>query len=227
MNPHQIKAWIDVVQGLITIAATLLGGFWVWSKFVLERGLIPPSQMTISLRKLASSDSATMVELEVGIHNKGSSALVVCDLRIRLRYLNNDDEIEVFNDPKKTVYGRVNFLHAHDFDSDKRDLKEGDRSDFPPLAHGEFLLIPYDTFVQPGVEQKYTFVTALPQTASYVLARSSFRYEMRPSRTQLRILRLSRKLGMFQYSLDHVREPHTVEKSFNIRDQGLKPTMPE
>jgi hypothetical protein len=84
------------------------------------------------------------------------------------------------------------------------------------LASGEFLVVPYDTFVQPGVEQIYSFVTALPPEASYLLARATFRYQLRPSPMQKGILWVSRKMGILQYSLHHVSEPHTIEKSFRI-----------
>jgi hypothetical protein len=44
---------------------------------------------------------------------KGSSALVVADLSIRLRYLKEDDEIKVIDDEESALFGRVNFPHAH------------------------------------------------------------------------------------------------------------------
>jgi hypothetical protein len=235
MDPHKIKAWIDVIQGLMTLVATLIGGFWVWTKFVLERGLLPPSQMDISSRTLGSSESAAIVELEVHIHNKGSSALIVTDLRLRLRYLGQDDVIEVIEDSAKSAYGRANFPHEfvlNRIGADKRDVKLGVKKgiqsaakqevraavkdDIPQLASGEFLIVPYDTFVQPGVVQMYSFVTALPRRASCLLARASFRYQLRPSKMQLKILKIGRKLGMLQYSLHHVNVPHTIEKSFKV-----------
>jgi hypothetical protein len=221
MNPNYIKDWIDVAQGLVTVAAMLIGGFWAWSRLVVERGLIPPSQMDLALRTMGSSESATIVEIAVRLHNKGSSALVVTDLRVRLRYLNDDDDIQLIDAPEKAAFGRVNFPHAHVLNrigAEERVANAQIRDHDSRLGRGEFLLVPHDTFVQPGVDQLYTFVTALPRTSSYVLARASFRYEVRPSRMQLRILRISRKVGMIQYSLDHVREPHTIERSFKIGD---------
>ncbi len=223
MEPDRIKSWIQVIQGLITIAASLIGGFWAWSRFVVERGLLPPSQMDLSLRTIGSSESATMVEIAVQISNKGSSALVVNDLRIRLRYLDANDEIQVVDQSGKPAFGRVTFPHAHVLNrvgAEERLAKPRTHSQDLRLRPGEFLLIPYDTFVQPGVEQLYTFVTALPRTCSYILVRASFRYEVRPSRMQLGVLRISRRVGMLQYSLDHVREPHTIEKSFKIGGDG-------
>jgi hypothetical protein len=219
---YALKTWLDILKALITIIAALLGGVWVWCKFVVERGLLPPSEMDGDLRTAGSSALARVIEVAVRIKNKGGAALVVTDLRIRLRFLNKDEIISVFDDPKQpTTFGRVKFLHAHVLNGvgDEPRIfllpdggKHGDGT--VSLGRGEFLLIPYDTFVQPGVCQTYTFVTALPLTAAYVLTHASFRYEARPSRTQLMVLRISRKLGILQYSLDHIRKPHTFERVF-------------
>ncbi|HUB18599.1 MAG TPA: hypothetical protein VL990_08185 [Acidobacteriaceae bacterium] len=226
-NPQAIRAWIDVVQGLVTLTATLLGGLWAWSKFIVERGLVPPSQLEISLRKLGTPASSDMLEVEVDVTNKGSSALIICDLRVRLRYLNDDDIITVVDDAGSAAFGRVNFLHAHVVVP-----RLGSQSQEPaphataPLSSGEFWIVKYDTFVQPGVQQRYTFTTLLPGSAIYALARASFRYQMRPSRLQLAILAISRRLGMIQYSLNNITKPHTVEKTFNLREAQPASTLP-
>ena len=223
MDANHIKIWIGIVQSLITMAGLLLGGLWAWTRFVLERGLMPPSQMDISLRVLGSFQSSTLIEIGVEIANKGSSALIVCDLRARLRYIDEIDKVEVADtQPDKGTFGRVNFPHAgviNGIGAEKRTLKDSRTSEDIILGSGEFLIVPYDTFVQPGVAQLYTFVTALPNTSMYLLARSSFRYQLRPSKMQLRILRVSRKLGLLQYSLNHVRVPHTVERTFKIENE--------
>jgi hypothetical protein len=219
MDPKDIKAWIDVAQGVITIAATLLAGLWAWIRFVLERGLMPASQMDISVSLLGRSATATIMEVEVQIGNKGSSALVVTDLRIRLRYADQDDAIRLIDQPGESAYGHVAFPHAGVLDgigAKKREVKGKLRDEVVQLGSGEFLVVPYDTFVQPGVDQMYSFVTALPPTAAYLLARASFRYQLRPSDAQLEILGIGRELGIIQYSLKHVKEPHTVEKSFAV-----------
>jgi hypothetical protein len=221
MDPKGLKDWIDVVKELAAIIAALVAGFWAWSRFVIERGLLPPSEMNLDLQIVGSSDVSKVVEATIRIRNKGTSALIVTDLRIRLRYLNDDDRVDVIDDPTLAAFGRVRFPHAHvlnEVGATERAVKQVETVAHREsrLGSGEFLLVPYDTFVQPGVEQPYSFVTALPAKSAYVLARASFRYEMRPSAMQLWFLRVSRRLGMLQYSLEHIRKPHTIERSFKI-----------
>lgn len=182
MQAASVYPWLQVAESALRITAILIGGFWVWSRFVLERGLLPPSQMNISLRTLGSSESGVLIEVAVSIQNQGTSALVVSDLRVRLGYLNQNDTIRIIDDTGSDAYGRLSFPHTHD--PGRRDDPDRARvqQDRGSLRRGEFRIVPYDTFVQPGVEQIYTFVTALPATAAYVLARASFRYELKPGR---------------------------------------------
>jgi hypothetical protein len=82
-----------------------------------------------------------------------------------------------------------------------------------------FSILEYDTFVQPGVDQVYTLVTAVPASTTYVLVWSSFQYAQHPSLLQRFILFLSRRLGLLQYSLRHVGKPHTIERVFRIAEE--------
>lgn len=77
-------------------------------------------------------------------------------------------------------------------------------------------LIAHDTFVLPGVDQVYTFPTALPQNVAFILAWSSFEYEIKLNSFNSRIFRISRRWGLIQYSLTHIEEPHTREHVFKF-----------
>jgi hypothetical protein len=78
-------------------------------------------------------------------------------------------------------------------------------------------IVSYDTFVQPGVSQAYSFVTALPGSASYILVYSSFRYGVHARYLERLTLRIARMLGIIQYSLAHVTQAHTAQRVFNLR----------
>ena len=228
---QETKNTVDVLKSLATIVGVLIAGLWAWSRFVLERGIIPPSQLDLSLRTISRLQDALVLEAEVRIENKGSSNLIIDDLRLRLRHTRRGEPLRVETDMRNPAYGRLAFPHAGVYrlatvpkrsrgskgkdpvlltDVSQEVLKEYNEKDV--LGTGEFLILPYKTFVQPDVTQLYTFITALPADAEHVLARASFRYEIKPKWLQLKVLRLSRSLGLLQYSLDHVKEPHTVER---------------
>jgi hypothetical protein len=48
------------------------------------------------------------------------------------------------------------------------------------------------------------------------MIKSSSEYGQVPSRAQKIIIKLSRRLGLLQYSLTHINEPHTAERMFRI-----------
>jgi hypothetical protein len=143
----------------------------------------------------------------------------VSQLILRLRFLIQEEGIALIDKPLEPAHGHLNFPHPHllgNVGEAARKVKYGNKGDSIDLGRGEFLVVPYDTFVQPDVDQMFGFTTALPANASFLLAKASFRYQVRPSKMQLQILRISRRMGVLQYSLHHVSEPHTVEKSFRI-----------
>ncbi len=83
-------------------------------------------------------------------------------------------------------------------------------------------VIDHNTFVQPQIEQIYTFGTVVPKSATYILVWSSFEYKIHPSRLQLVILCFSRFLGLTQFNLAHITEAHTCERIFNLQESNVK-----
>jgi hypothetical protein len=85
-----------------------------------------------------------------------------------------------------------------------------------------FPILEYDTFVRPGVTQNYGFVTALPVNTSCILAWASFEYVQNLSCLQAAILRLSRLLGLTQWTLMRISKPHTAERAFAVQESDQK-----
>lgn len=76
-------------------------------------------------------------------------------------------------------------------------------------------------FVQPGVDQIFTFVTGLPVAASYVLVHVEFCYVQNMTPWKKLLLKISKALGLVQFTLENVTYPHTLERVFNIaRNEG-------
>ncbi len=90
----------------------------------------------------------------------------------------------------------------------------------PARPERGFLVLPWDTFVQPAVSQAYPFVTTLPGNTTHVLVWASFRYGVRPQLLQRAILRVGRVFGLIQYSLTHVNRAHSIERVFDLRQQA-------
>jgi hypothetical protein len=223
------NAWVTFVFQVLGLIVISIGALWAYTRYALERGLLAPAQFTIESAPVGPSADVIILEVLLRLKNVGSSTLIARNIRVDIRYLNEDDEIVLFDDPEDVRFGRVRFKHSL-----YKEMFEGGMGE-TVLTHGVqgldqsrdpggvkrgrgFLLLPYDTFVQPGVDQVYTFATSLPNRCRYVLIWASFEYAQDPSLLQRIILRLSRLLGLIQYSLLHLEEPHTVERVFRVGD---------
>ena len=78
--------------------------------------------------------------------------------------------------------------------------------------HRGFLILEYDTFVQEGIDQAYTFTTTLPSDTLCFLTWCSFEYAQQMFGWQKVVSQISRNLGLIHYTLQHAEDPHTVEK---------------
>jgi hypothetical protein len=226
----EMQSWLKLISGVFSLLAGLVTALWAYTKFILERGLLPPVQFDVSCQTVGSQSDKRILEILVNLKNLGTSTLVASNISVDVLYLESTDPLNLFEDPTQATYGRLRFPRSVRKDLHKNDPKQSvNTSETSPSekhfdAHKKttaksqrgILIVPHDTFVQPGVNQVYTVVTAIPASTSYVLIRSSFQYAQHPKTLARIILFLSRRLGLIQYSLDHVTEPHTLERVYPV-----------
>jgi len=188
---------------IIGILTALVGGLWAWSKYIIERSLIPPTEFSLDYNLLGMKGKDRVIEFLLFLKNIGHCTLVAKDIKIRVRYLTHYDDISIFTDKKEGAkFGRLNFFKSRSEDFSK--------------CEKEFMVIRYDTFVQPGVKQVYTFVTTLPEDAFILLVKGEFKYAQNPTELQRVILWISKQLGLINWSLYNIENPHSIERCFNI-----------
>ena len=233
---------LNILTSLFTLVAGSLAALWAYTKYVVERGLLPPVQFDVTCNKIGMYQKRNILEFEIHLRNVGSTTLVAQNIRIDVRYIRTGDldrrtegpDIELFKEHLFTDNKRAGRLYfpnslIQELNIDPSSLiprkirNDQDRKELwikrGYLKRG-FLILEYDTFVQPGVDQKYTFVTTVPGDTLCALTWCSFQYAQQLSSGQERILKISRRLGLIQYSLQHVQEPHTVESVFWLVDNA-------
>jgi hypothetical protein len=220
------KDIFSIIKDILALVAVFLTALWAYTKYVVERGILPPVHFFINSDKLGIVNNQIVLNIHLHLKNMGSSTLVARNIRLDLRYILKDDK----NHPIKLLQdhraGKLEFPYSLIKDKLKIDpkslipekIRKNDEKlyDWRNPDHQErgFLVLEHDTFVQPGVDQVFTFVTMLPGDTLYYLTWGSFEYAQKPTRIQEVIYNFSRRLGLIQYSLAHVREPHTVEDVF-------------
>jgi hypothetical protein len=221
---------LDLTEGIFNILgiiALVLGGLWAYTKYVVERGLLPPIQFNVDCKRLGNVGNKSVFVFETSLKNLGSSTLVARWMFIDVRYIKNDDkDLTLFEDHRA---GRLRFSHSllADLNLDTKQLVDSAREavlrrqnkTLPAPAQCRGLpVLPHDTFVQPNVDQLYTFATVLPSDTACVLLYASFQYGQKLNSLQDAIYRISRKLGLIHYSLQHVSVPHTAERVFWVAE---------
>ena len=237
MNIDALSTWIEIAVGALALIAGLVGGLWTYVRFILEKGLFPPCQFDIDSRTVGTQHDETILEIVLHLKNLGSATLVPDNVRVDVLYLGEHDEPKLFRNPEDRRFGRLYFprslrkrleyyrgsstlASAQPSSAEQTDLVRQCKGSTPSHDpnrtdedHGIQLLRGHTTFVQARVEQQYPFTTTVPKSTTFVRVWGSFQYALEPpSSFQKGIFRLSRWLGLVQYTLDDVSEPHTAER---------------
>jgi hypothetical protein len=67
-----IEAPLGIIRNLVTIIgglAVLVGGLWAYTKYVLERGLLPPTILYITCKKLGIVNNQNVIDIKLHLNN--------------------------------------------------------------------------------------------------------------------------------------------------------------
>jgi hypothetical protein len=256
-----LASWVAAISSLSALIVGLITALWAYTKFIVERGLLPPAQFEIGCCTLGKEQDVTLLEIIIRLKNLGSSALIATNIRLDVRYLKQGDPLELAHvegsektweevERMRRRFGRLTFsgsvkdelIRKSSEPSIERPAAERSRVRFDKGTRSTtwstkafkkvrgviaaerprrretrgFGVVAHDTFVQPGVDQQYSFTTCVPIATTYVLVWASFEYAQSPKLVQRAMLWSSRRLGLIQFTLRHVTEPHTTERVFKL-----------
>ena len=66
-----LKLVLDVLGGIVILIGAVLTAFWAYTKFVLERGFLPPAKFYINCEKIGTEPDGILLNLH--IENLGST----------------------------------------------------------------------------------------------------------------------------------------------------------
>jgi hypothetical protein len=146
----------DLALEAIKISLTVAAGLWVYFRFVRERSHARRVLFTIQCQFFGPIDGKYAVELTLNVKNGGLVVHRFKRLRIRLRGIDEVDELSGWEgQPSRLAFPR-NLVDEPDAIFAKN--------------YGSL-------FVEPGVDQPITFVSMIPASTRLVLARAEFEYE--------------------------------------------------
>jgi hypothetical protein len=159
MNDREFEILkIILDKGLLALLAVVVG-FWLkkWQEDRIrtaERHLVPRAQLDVKCKFYGPQKGEFLVEVSMLVKNKGNTRRKFKSVRIRLRGISGGEEL-TFWDPQRKG-----------------------RADFPLLLVKDDLLLgstgEYYYYVEPGVDQVFTYVTKIPETVRYALCHVKF-----------------------------------------------------
>lgn len=139
---------LSLVTGPLTV---IVAGLWALWKFVLQREQEPRAEFDLSAEFLGMQDGQWLLEVSAYLANRGKVRHLMRNATMNVRYLKADDPIEESTDPRH--YGQITFPHT----IRRRAIWK-------------------DSFIDPGLEFRNSYLTAVPADAVYVLLLCKFEY---------------------------------------------------
>jgi hypothetical protein len=175
VNPTAFESIAAGIESLVTAAAIIVGGGWALWRFVLQGENVARLEIELGMRVIGEQAGSLLTELEVVVENKGKVRHWIKDFYFNLYCLGPSDAL---TQGDKRINEQVLFSRQ--------------------LQRKRFW-IPENwikSFIEPGVRQRYTYITAIPRDASSVLLYSEFRYS------------------------DQTRGFHTAQRVFPVKPTG-------
>lgn len=153
MTPQEWKDVAGAIQSFATVVSFVIGGSWVYWRFIRQRENQPNIDFTAEIRVVGQHSEGWIVELVAMITNKGKVQHRLETFEFDLNALDFTDPVEL-----RTEWGnQVHFPHL--------------------ITKGSFL--PDGTqyfFIDPGNTARYSHVTRVPPTVQFVILHAWFEY---------------------------------------------------
>ncbi|HSS47956.1 MAG TPA: hypothetical protein VLX28_03320 [Thermoanaerobaculia bacterium] len=154
MKLTEFSSWLSIVQASINILALMLGGAWAYRKYVVRREREPRAEVKIDLEFVGKQGKYWLVEASAYVENKGFVRYTIRNMRIRFRYLTESDNLE---EGGEEIRHQIIFPNSTDASNGKRYMEK-------------------ETYVNPNLTYRYSYVTRIPQEAIFLLVHCKLQY---------------------------------------------------
>lgn len=164
MTTEELKDIVETVESVLKSIGLVIGACWVYFRFIRTRENHPKIQFDIDLRLLGRQDEKIIIEVVAILENKGV---------VRHRVNNFTCDILVLRENKPVIPGdeRINYQVLFE---KANPAKTGSRDTT------RIVWIPekwYESFVDAGVKQRYTYLAAVSGDAAFIGVYSQFYYK--------------------------------------------------
>ena len=140
-------------------------------------------QFDLECKVLGPQAGHYILDISAILHNKGLVRLVIDSLRLKIRGIEQEQNIELFEEysdegaknliaefPAELV--NANMLQALKIENESKNINSENQ-----MEKGYF--------VEPGVEQRFSYIARIPERISFVLIRAQFEYDRKQNSKRL------------------------------------------
>jgi len=151
MTLEEFKNLVDAIYAIVSTLAIVIGGSWAYWKFVIQKEREPRAEFDLMAEFIGRQDGKWLLEVSGRLVNKGKVRHKMENATMNVRYvLPNDPVVESQEDRQ---FHQVLFPHSI-----------GRRK------------IWWDSYIDPGLEFRNSYVTWVPAEATYILLLCKFQY---------------------------------------------------
>lgn len=161
------KGITEIIEAGVKTFGILVGAVWVYFKFIRTRENHPKIEFNVSLSLVGRQDKKILLEIAADLENKGL-----------VRHWINDFSCDVLTlrSGAPVIHGdeRINYQLLFD----KHNPSNVPVTDDNPK--GRIIWIPkdwYESYIDPGIKQRYTYLTDVPEDTAFVSIYSQFYYK--------------------------------------------------
>lgn len=152
MNLSEFKDAAEAAAAVATTLAVIVGGVWVYWRFIFQREREPRAEFDVSAEFVGFQDNKWLIELSARLANKGQVRHDVKEATVEVRYLRANDAVVESANPR--LFRQI---------------------DFPNRVERRVMW--WNSYIDPGLEFRNSYVTAIPGDATFILLLCQFHYK--------------------------------------------------
>jgi hypothetical protein len=155
MMDNESKNLADVILGFAQLVVITIGALWAFLRFRRERVHVPRVGFDLKCHFYGPQKNAFIAEFILSLRNKGLVKHKFHDVLLRVRGIEKEQELGFWQD-------------------------KGQRLVFPIALISDNVIYKqkYEyIFVEPGIDQDLTYVTKIPSSINFIVARAEFKYD--------------------------------------------------
>lgn len=168
-----MKHTLEIIESLAKIIGIIVGAIWVYLRFIRTRESHPKIEFNVAVNLIGRQDKKILIEIIADLENKG----------LVRHWVNNFTcDVLILRSTNPVVNGDERINHQLLFEKHNPVKSNTDKSD-------RIIWIPNDwheSFIDPGIKQKYTYLTEVPETTSFISIYSQFYYKKNEFQTSQR-----------------------------------------